>query len=93
MPASSDEIMAELMRTLEEKIGLAPTKAAYLEREIHRSFPGALVVGYEALTPKMASYPKDRQVQTAARAINEIDGLALRDSSRSTTSRPSLLVN
>jgi predicted nucleic acid-binding protein len=65
-PAWSGEILEELRRTLEAKIGLASKKAAYLEREISRSFPDALVVGYEALAPKMANDPKDRHVLAAA---------------------------
>jgi predicted nucleic acid-binding protein len=66
-PAWSGEILEDtLRRTLEAKIGLAPRKAAYLEREISRSFPDALVVGYDVLTPKMANDPKDRHVLAAA---------------------------
>lgn len=65
-PRWSDEIIAEMRRALETQIGLAPTKTAYLERELRRHFADCWVAGFEPLARKMANDPKDRHVLAAA---------------------------
>ena len=52
-PKWPDEIIREMRRTLESKIGLPVRKSAYLEREIRRHFPSSSVEGSEALIRRM----------------------------------------
>ncbi len=62
----SQEIIAEVRRTLENKFGIAPVRTAYLESQLREHFPEAWVTGFEALIPRMANDPKDRHVLAAA---------------------------
>ena len=66
LPKWSDQIMAEVTRTLQENFGLSPQKAMYRESEIRRHFPEAWIEGYENLIPAMTNHPKDRHVLAAA---------------------------
>lgn len=65
-PLWSDEIIIETMRALERQIGLAPSKTAYLERELRRHFRDSWVTGFESLIPKMTNDSKDRHVLASA---------------------------
>lgn len=62
----SDGIIVEMKRALETKIGLAPARTAYLERELRRHFADCWVSGFEHLVPNMTNDPKDRHVLAAA---------------------------
>ena len=65
-PRWSEEIIAEMQRALENKIGLAPSKTAYLVRELRRHFPDSWVTGLEPLVRTMTNHAKDRHVLAAA---------------------------
>ena len=65
-PLWSEDIIVEVKRALERQIGLAPSKTAYLERELRRHFPDSWVTGYEPLIRKMTNDEKDRHVLAAA---------------------------
>ena len=65
-PLWSEEIIIEMKRALEKQIGLAPTKTAYLVRELRRHFQDSWVEGFEPLVPKMTNDAKDRHVLAAA---------------------------
>ena len=54
-PKWTDQIMAEVNRTLAEKCGLTDEQVAYREREIRRHFPEAWVEGHEDLIPVAGS--------------------------------------
>ncbi len=66
LPRWSEEIIAEMVRTLENEIGLAPEKTAHLVSELKRHFGEALVTGYERLIGQVTNDPKDRHVLAAA---------------------------
>ena len=55
-----------MRRALENQIGLAPAKTAYLERELRRHFADCWVTGFEPLIRKMTNETKDRHVLAAA---------------------------
>ncbi|MDX2179341.1 MAG: PIN domain-containing protein [Bryobacteraceae bacterium] len=65
-PRWSDEIIIEMKRTLETRIGLPRTKTAYLERELRRHFADCWVTGFEHMVGKMTNDPKDHHVLAAA---------------------------
>ncbi|HBY62947.1 MAG TPA: PIN domain-containing protein [Solibacterales bacterium] len=69
-PRWSDEIIAEMKRALENQIGLAPAKTAYLERELRRHFADCWVSDFEPLVRKMTNHSKDRHVLAAAVRAN-----------------------
>ena len=62
----SAEIVTEMKRTLEAKLGVAPARTSHLESQLREHFPEAWVEGFEALVPQMANHPKDRHVLAAA---------------------------
>ena len=66
LPRWSDDIIAEMVRTLENEIGLAPEKTAHLVSELRKHFGEAWVIGYQTLLNQMANDPKDRHVLAAA---------------------------
>lgn len=66
LPRWTDQIMAEVSRSLQEDFGLTEQQAAYRENEIRRHFPEAWVFGYEQLIPSMTNNQKDRHVLAAA---------------------------
>ena len=55
-----------MKRPLERKIGLAPAKTAYLEREFRGHFADSWVTGFEHLIGKMTNDKTDRHVLAAA---------------------------
>lgn len=65
-PRWSSDIIAEMKRALETKLGLPTAKTAYLERELRRHFAECWVDGYEPLARRMTNDPKDRHVLAAA---------------------------
>lgn len=69
-PRWSDEIIAEMKRALENQIGLAPAKTAYLERELRRHFADCWVIGFEPFVRKMTNDLKDRHVLAATVRAN-----------------------
>ncbi len=66
LPKWSDDIMAEVSRSLQEDFGLSAEKTLYRETQIRRHFQEALVEGYEDLISGMTNHPKDRHVLAAA---------------------------
>ena len=66
LPRWSDQIMAEVTRTLQETFGLSDRKAMYRESEIRQHFPEAWIEDYEDLIPAMTNHPEDRHVLAAA---------------------------
>lgn len=66
LPRWSNQIMAEVSRSLQEDFGLSSEKALYRESEIRRHFPDAWIDGYQDLIPAMTNHPKDRHVLAAA---------------------------
>jgi predicted nucleic acid-binding protein len=66
LPQWSDEIIAETVRTLENRIGLSSQKTAYLVGQLREHFGEAWVPGYEPLIEQMTNDPRDRHVLAAA---------------------------
>ena len=66
LPKWTDQIMAEVSRSLQENFGLTAEQAAYRESEIRKHFGEAWVEGYEDLIPSMTNHEKDRHVLAAA---------------------------
>jgi predicted nucleic acid-binding protein len=62
----SDEILAEVTRTLERRFGKSADKARYRESAMREFFAGSLVRDYEELIPVMNNHWKDRHVLAAA---------------------------
>jgi hypothetical protein len=62
----TDEILAEVSRTLIGRFGLTPSKVAYRESRMRASFPDSIIKDYEHIIPEMANHPKDRHVLAAA---------------------------
>ena len=65
-PRWTDEILAEVSRTLVVRFGKKPENARYRETAMREFFPDALVNGYESLAGSMTNDPKDRHVLAAA---------------------------
>lgn len=66
LPKWSDDIMAEVSRSLQEDFGLSAEKTLYRETQIRRHFQEAWVEGYEDLIAGMTNHSKDRHVLAAA---------------------------
>lgn len=66
LPRWSDEIAAEMTRTLETKLHLTQAQTRHLIEELKTHFGDAWVEEYEALVPIMKNHPKDRHVLAAA---------------------------
>ncbi len=66
LPRWSDDIIAEMVRTLENRFGIAPKKTAYLVDEFRKHFDDAWVTGYAPIIDSMANHAKDRHVLAAA---------------------------
>jgi len=62
----TEEIMAEVKRTLEGKFGITRSRTGHLEAKLREHFPEAWIEGFEHLLPQMANHPKDRHVLAAA---------------------------
>lgn len=65
-PRWTDEILAEMTRTLVIKFGKARDKALYRETAMRDFFRDSLVKDYEPLIERMTNHPKDRHVLAAA---------------------------
>jgi hypothetical protein len=68
-PLWSADVFAELRRNLIDR-GIQPERADRRIGQMSRSFPDALVTGYESLIDGMANHPKDRHVLAAAVRAN-----------------------
>lgn len=66
IPFWSDEIISELVRTLQRKMHKTPSQTAHLVEQLKLYFDGAWVGGYESLLPRMRNDPKDRHVLACA---------------------------
>ena len=62
----TNEILAEVPRTLVGRFGKTPHKARYREAAMREFFPDSLVENYEPLVREMENHPKDRHVLAAA---------------------------
>ena len=66
IPRWSEEIISEMVHTLESEVGLAPEKTAHLVSELKKHFGDAWVTGYAPLIGSMTNHSKDRHVVAAA---------------------------
>jgi len=66
LPRWSDDIIAEVTRTLENKLGKTREKTDHLVEELKKSFGDAWVEGYTPLIASLANDMKDRHVLAAA---------------------------
>ncbi len=57
-PRWSDEIIAEMVRTLEHEIGLVPEKTAHLVSELKKYFSDSWVNAYEPWLDRLTNDPK-----------------------------------
>jgi predicted nucleic acid-binding protein len=64
-PLWSTQVLDELRRNLVER-GLPPDRVDRRITQMTRSFPDAMVTGYESLIDGMSNDPKDRHVLAAA---------------------------
>lgn len=62
----SAEILDEALRNLEKAGKMNPAQCQYLQTQLTRAFPEAMVSGYEPLLPDLQNHPKDRHVVAAA---------------------------
>jgi predicted nucleic acid-binding protein len=65
-PCWSDDIIEELVRTLQQKLRKTPSQTTHLIERMRHHFDGAWVSGYGSLTPKMTNDVKDRHVAACA---------------------------
>jgi predicted nucleic acid-binding protein len=68
-PLWSTDVLAELRRNLIER-GIPTDRVDRRIAQMTRSFPDALVAGYETLIDGMSNHPKDRHVLAAAVRAN-----------------------
>jgi predicted nucleic acid-binding protein len=66
VPRWSDQIMAETVRNLQNRIGLSAEKTDYLLAQLRKHFADCWVLGHERLIASMENHPKDRHVLAAA---------------------------
>ena len=66
VPRWSEEIVAETVRNLQNRIGLSAEKTDYLAAQLRKHFAACWVFGYEQLIASMDNHPKDRHVLAAA---------------------------
>jgi predicted nucleic acid-binding protein len=62
----TDQILAEVTRTLIGRFGKTPEKAEYREAAMREFFGNSMVANFEALIAEMTNHPKDRHVLAAA---------------------------
>lgn len=62
----TDQILAEVTRTLVVRFGKTREKALYREAAMREFFRNSMVDNYEPLIPEMKNHPKDRHVLAAA---------------------------
>jgi hypothetical protein len=65
-PRWTDEILAEVTRTLVIRFGKAPEDALYREAAMRDFFRDSSVKDYQPLVERMTNHPKDRHVLAAA---------------------------
>ena len=58
----SDDILAEVSRTLIRRLAKSPAKARYRETAMRECFPNAIVKDYPPLISRMRNHPKNRHV-------------------------------
>ena len=66
LPRWSDEIIAEMVRTLQSQFGLASEKTTHLVDELKKHFGDAWVTNYEPFVSHMTNHPNDRHVLASA---------------------------
>jgi len=66
VPKRSEDILAEVGRTLNGKLGKTPEQVAHLMDELNGVFPEALVKECRSLEAALTNDPKDRHVLAAA---------------------------
>lgn len=69
-PRWSEEILAELDRTLITKLGVDPGKAEQRLAIMRRAFPRGVVVGHEGIVGDPRCDPKDQHVYAAAQCAS-----------------------
>src|SRR5258708_764912 len=70
LPRWSDEIVAEMVRTLRQKLQKTPEQTAHLTHELRTHFGEAWVENYEQLIASCTNHEKDRHVLAAAIRCN-----------------------
>jgi predicted nucleic acid-binding protein len=66
-PVWSEEILAEMVRTLKQlRAGLDPAAIDRTAARMQQAFPTAMVAGYQHLIPRLTNDPEDRHVLAAA---------------------------
>ena len=66
LPRWSEDIIFEMVRTLETKLNVTPAQTAHLVHELELHFLDAWVEDYGPLISAMTNHPKDRHVLAAA---------------------------
>ena len=66
VPRWSDEIILEVVRTLQNKLGLPSKSTTHLIGELKKHFGDAWVTAYEPLLGQLTNDPQDRHVLAAA---------------------------
>jgi predicted nucleic acid-binding protein len=66
VPRWPEEIITEIVRNLEGRIGLSKARTDYLVGQLRKHFGDSWVTGYESLIERMGNHPKDRHVLAAA---------------------------
>ncbi len=66
VPHWSAEVLAEVRRTQQEKLGWPEALADSFRSELHRAFPDGEIRGYESLLAALTNDAKDRHVLAAA---------------------------
>jgi hypothetical protein len=66
LPKWSEDIINEVVRTLQGRLRKTPEQTEHLVSELRRAFPEAWVCGYQILQEPLKVHPKDRHVLAAA---------------------------
>jgi hypothetical protein len=66
VPKWSEDIINETVKTLQNRMGVAPDRTDHLVAELRQAFPEAWVCGYQGLQDSLRVHPKDRHVLAAA---------------------------
>ena len=93
-PRWTEEILAEVTRTLVVRFGKAREKALYREAAMREFFRDSMVANYEPLVAQMTNHPKDRHVLAAAVACRAdyLVTFNLKDFLRPSTSAAEVIV-
>jgi len=65
-PRWTNQILAEVNRTLIGRFGYSPAKVAYRESAMRKFFSRSMVEDFEQYVPEMENHPEDRHVLAAA---------------------------